>query len=632
MATNPEEVLEQLGVPDPEGDPRQQPGAEGVENEMDILHILQAYKEEAKHARKEGPNGRDDVWEANWDLYWGRMDYSEKADWQSQEVMPEAPQFVDRWASAMREALNQPGEFFTVHDPTDQEEDLTPHIKRFINVLLTNAGRTPDGHPAQFDTVFEDLMKLGALMAMSATVTWRRGNGPGGGQVAVEPTDPRSVWVDHTGRGLYRLRSYEIDKHELDRRARQTDANGQPIYNPEAIEDLKAMEDEDRREEREGSTGHSQDQTSPREPVQIDEWLATVVNNAGEILAENSLIVVANERAIIRGPEPNPFWHNRDWVVFAPMVTVPLSVYGRSYMEDWASVARSFIEMTNLILDGTYTSSMNAFALAPEMLENPTQAQEGVTPNKTFVLEEGHAARDFLDSIELGRLPPEAIQVWQGLKQEMREGAKLSEIALGQVPPKGDITATEVQSVTQAGSSIVRSMARTTETRMLEPVLELIWQTGLQHVDFSEPKIQQELGEDTARMLETRRQEFQQRNIHFEVRGISSLVARQEKQQNLMGALQTISSSEILLREFSKKFDFGRLMDELMRLHGVDTLSLQPTERERRLREIAEQLQRAQEGGEETTSGQVGSEGTPRRPRQSEEEGGRDGGNRSQQT
>lgn len=617
--STPEELVEQLGVPDPEGDPRIQPGAEGIDREMDILHVLQAYKDEAKHARKEGPNGRDDVWEANWDLYWGRMDYSDKAEWQSQEVMPEAPQFVDRWASAMREALNQPGDFFTVHDPTDQNNDLTPHIERFINVLLTNAGRTPDGHPSQFDTVFEDLMKLGALMAMSATVTWRNGRGPGGGQVAVEPTDPRSVWVDHTGRGLYRLRSYEIDKHELDRRAQQTDASGQPIYNPDAIEDLKAMEDEDRRQEKEASTGHSQETSSPREPVMIDEWLATVVDNSGEVIVENNLIVVANERAIIRGPEPNPFWHERDWVVFAPMVTVPLSVYGRSYMEDWASVARSFIEMTNLIMDATFTSALNAYAMAPEMLEDPTQAQEGVTPNKVFTLEQGTRARDFIETIELGRLPPESIRVWEGLKQEMREGAKLSEIALGQVPPKGDITATEVQSVTQAGSSIVRSMARTTETRLLEPVLELIWQTGLQHVDFSEPQIQQELGMETARMLETRRQEFQQRHIRFEVRGISSLVARQEKLQGLMSALQTISSSEMLMREFAQKYDFGALMDELMRLFGVDTLSLQPTERERRLRAIVQQMQarqQAEQDGEEKTSGQEGSEGTPRRPRE----------------
>lgn len=615
--STPEELLEELGVPDPEGDPRMQPGAQGIDNEQDILRILSSYKDEAKRARKEGPNGRDSVWEANWDLYWGRMDYSDKADWQSQEVMPEAPQFVDRWASAMREALNQPGEFFTIHDPTDQNNDLVPHIKRFMNVLLTNAGRTPDGHPSQFDTVFEDLMKLGALMAMSATVTWRGGMGPGGGQVAVEPTDPRCVWVDHTGRGLYRLRSYEVDKHELDRRAQQTDASGQPIYNPEAIADLKAMEDEERLEEKESSTGHEQSTSSPREPVQIDEWLATVVDNDGEVLLENSLIVVANDRAIVRGPEPNPFWHNRDWVVFAPMVTVPLSVYGRSYMEDWASVARSFIEMTNLILDGTFTSTLNAYAMAPEMLEDPTQAQEGVTPNKVFTLEQGGRARDFVQEIELGRLPPEAIRVWEGLKQEMREGAKLSEIALGQVPPKGDITATEVQSVTQAGSSIVRSMARTTETRLLEPIMELIWQTGLQHVDFSEPQMQQELGMETARMLETRRQEFQQRHIRFEVRGISSLVARQEKLQNLMGAMQTMSTSEVLLREFAQKYDFGKLMDEIMRLHGIDTISLQPTPQERQMREIVKRMQaRQQQEQEEKTSGQVGSEGTPRRQRE----------------
>lgn len=599
----PEDQFDRLQTPNPEGDPREQPGSTSKATDQDIIRILSSYKDEAQQARKEGPNGRDEIWESNWDLYWGRMDYSGKADWQSQEVMPEAPQFVDRWAASMREALNQPGRWYQAIDPTGQDKDLSKHIEKFLDVLLANAGRTPDGHPSDFESQFEDLMKIGCLMAMSATVTWESGEGPGGGKISVDVNDPRQVWLDHTGRGLYRLRSYEVDKHVLEERARATDAFGEPIYNPEAVADLHRNEREERREERETSTGHAQQQTSPRQPVTIDEWLATIVDNDGTVIARDALVVVGNDRVVLRGPEPNPFWHGRDWTLMVPMVSVPLSIYGRSYMEDWASVARAFIEMTNLIMDGTFTSTMNAYGIIAEALEDPTQAQEGVTPNKTFVLEAGQNARDFLHNIELGRLPPESLRVWEGLKAEMREGAKLSEISLGQVPPKGDITATEVSAVQQSTSSLIRSMARTIETRLLEPMLEMIWQTGLQHVDFADPMIQQELGEETARMLQVRKQEFRQRAIRFQVRGLSALVERQSKLQNLLSALNTIASSEVLLREFLQTYSVDRLVQELLRLYGIDTLDLQQSPREQKIRQIIERMNQQQ--GQEPGSGEA---------------------------
>lgn len=610
-----------LMAPDPSIDPAQQdPQATREATKDEILQVLLSYKREAEEARRGGPAGRDEVWEDNWNLYWSHMDYSDKADWQNTDVMPEAPQFVDRWAAAMREALNQPGEWYSIQDPGDPDNDLRPHIKRFMEWLIGRAGTTPDGHPTDFNAIFEDLMKLGAIMSVSATVTWQADTPDGIGRVAVDATDPRQVWLDHTGRGLYRLRTYEIDKHELLRRAQMVDGAGQPIYDIQAISELNRQERMEREEEQETSSGHGQQQSSSREPITIDEWLATVVLEDGTVAADRALIVVANERQIIRGPEQNPFWHQQDWVVYTPMVTVPFSVYGRSYMEDWSSVARAFIELTNLILDGVYTSTLNAYALVPEMLEDPTQLQEGVTPNKAFTLEEGSRAQDFFKEIELGSLPAESITVWQGLKSEMREGAKLSEIALGQVPPKGDITATEVSAVQQSTSALVRSMARTVEARALEPTLTLMFQTGLQHVNFADPRVQQELGPQTAQMLAARRAEFQQRSIKFRVRGISSLVDRQQKLNNLISALNTIGSSDLLAREFFSTYSASQVMEEMLRLYGVDTLDLQPTEREQRIREIIRMQEQMQEqaaaagGGEGGGQGRGGGERSSDRP------------------
>lgn len=604
---------DRLPTPNPSVDPRE-PDAkpQDAPDDQEILNVLASYRSEAEQARKSGMNPRDAVWEANWSLYWGRFDFSRKAEWQSRHVPPEAPQFVDRWAAALREALMQAGRWFRVDDPADQSRDLVPHVEKFMEVLLARSGRNFQGHVVDFESTFEEQMKLGAIMALCASVTWQQD--ADGGYVAVDTVDPREVWFDPTGRNLYRRRKTEMDAHELVKLAEETDDAGEPLYRKDEILRLAAQIDNERLKNREQATGHGGEQSSTRKPIQIEEWLATVVLPDGTVAGTHSLAIVANDRFIIRGPEQNPFWHRRDWIVFAPMITVPLSVYGRSYMEDWADVARAFVEMTNLILDGTFTSTLNAFAANVEMLEDPTELDEGVSPNKVFSVE--GRAEDFMKEIELGRLPAESIKVWEALKAEMREGAKLSEISLGQVTPKGSVTATEASLATQSGSAVIRSMARTIEGRFLEPVLGLVWATGLQHTDFEDPQMVTELGEDTARMLQTRKEEFRGRRIKFRVRALSMLIAQQQLLSRLLALLQTIGSSELLLQEFLKKHDLSKLIDELVRLFGIDELDLRPSEREQMIRGIVGQLEQARAAA----TGQAPAEG-PQAPRQTAESG-----------
>src|SRR6266850_7613526 len=96
-------------------------------DDNELLRILQGYLEEAKNARLSGMNPRDAKWQQNIDLYWNRYDTSQKAAWQAKEVMPEVPMYVDRFAAAMKDALDT-GPFYTVKDPFDQEGDMAKAI------------------------------------------------------------------------------------------------------------------------------------------------------------------------------------------------------------------------------------------------------------------------------------------------------------------------------------------------------------------------------------------------------------------------------------------------------------------------------------------------------------------------
>lgn len=573
--------------PKPQHDPVSDPSDEA------IVQTLESYRHEAVNARKTGPNDRDSKWKENIDLYWGRHDFSTKANWQSKEVLPEVPGFVDRFAAALKEALvSIPTGFYTVHDPADAEGDMAQAIKRATDVWLSRSGQNHSGQVLDFSHTFEEQVKLGAIMAMSSVVLWK--NDVQHGRVAVETSDPRNVWFDPTGRGLYRIRRTELDRHDLIGMANATDGRGEPIFNLPALEQLVAFASEEERQNREAASGHGSEQTSSRVPVVMDEYIATVLDNDGRVTADRSLMVVANEQFLIRGPEPIPFWHGSDWLVYSPLIVSPLSIYGRSYMEDFGDVAGTFIELTNLIIDAARAASLNVLAMVPEMLLNPGQVSEGVKPGKVFYLEAGFDARQFADHIELGKLPQEAVTVWQALKNELREAAKMSEIGIGQFAPHSRTSATEVASVQQSSSALIRSVAQTVETRWLDPTLDRVWKTGMQHVQKDDPAIRAAMGGPMFEALLANRREIVRRNVTFQARGLSMLIQKSRMLNSLLQILQIVAANEILLQEFLRTASIEKLVQVLFELSDIDLDRLNVTDRERAIRSVAQPLQERQ--------------------------------------
>lgn len=558
----------------------------------ELLRILQGYLFEAKNAREGGMNPRDLKWQQNIDLYWNRYDFSKKAAWQAKEVMPEVPMYVDRFAAAMKDALDS-GPFYTIIDPFDQEDDLADAIKRIMDVWLTQVGRNQLNTPLNFSSVFEEQMKMGALMAAASVVVWK--DDVAGGRVAIENMDPRFIWLDPTYRGLYRIRRTEIDKHELVNMARMTDNHGKPIFDTQKINELMTnivALDLARRQQLSGQTLQI---TSTRTVITLDEYMATVVAADGRVLADNQLIVVANEQFIIRGPEDNPYWHGRDWMTYAPLVTAPLSVYGRSYMEDFGSVAKTFTELTNLILDAVHATSMKAHVIVPSMLLDPTQANTGVHPGKTFMLDDGFDPKSFAAALDMGTLDSGGVQIWQAMKTELSQASGINEIGLGQFAPNSRTSATEVNSTMQNSSALVRSVAQTAESRIVNPLLDLVWKTGLQHVSKKDSRFANAAGLPLWGALMSRRKELIKSPITFQANGISAVIQKGQMLQAVMQLMQVIGQNQQLMAAFMQKIDINKLLALLFRLSNVDITQMEPSAREQLMQNAVGPLQQAQQ-------------------------------------
>jgi hypothetical protein len=563
----------------------------GSTDDDELLRILQGYFNEADNARKSGMNPRDTKWQQNIDLYWNRYDFSKKAKWQAHEVMPEVPMYVDRFAAAMKDALDS-GQFYTIKDPFDQEGDLGEAIQRVMEVWLTMVGRNQVGSPLNYSSVFEEQMKLGALMTTASVTVWK--NDVYGGRVAIENMDPRFIWLDPTYRNLYRIRRTEIDKHDLVNMAKMNDSKGFPIFDIQKINELMTgilMEDLAKRENLSGS---GQQITSTRQPIMLDEYIATVVSSEGKVLADQALIIVANNKYIIRGPEKNPYWHGRDWMTYAPLVTAPLSPYGRSYMEDFGSVAKTFTELTNLILDAVHATSMKSYVIVPSMLANPQQANEGIHPGKTWLLDDGYDVKSFAAALDLGSLDQGGVQVWQAMKTELSQASGINEIGMGQFAPNSRTSATEVNSTMANSSALVRSVAQTAESRVVNPQLDLVWKTGLQHVDKGDPRFARAAGEDLWKALMARRKELIRSPITFQANGISAVIQKGQMLQSILQLLQIISQNQNLTAAFMAEIDVNKLLGLLFNLSNVDITKMQLSAREKLIQSVTQPLQQAQ--------------------------------------
>lgn len=569
--------------------------------QLELVQILVDYKKEAVDNRQSGLNPRDDKWRQNLDLYHNRYDFSNKAAWQSKNVMPEVPSFIDRFAGALKEALvATPNGFYTVIDPYDREHDLSQSIKNMLDVWLSVSGKNQVGTPLDFSSVFEEQCKIGAMMAMTSKVLWK--NDIPGGRVAIETHDPRMVWLDHTYRGLYRIARTELDLADIARMATATGKRGKPLYNLAEMQRLVASLSEDNMVKKELS-GNGEEITSNRQPIIFDEYYASAVGRDGKLLLDNEMVIVANDRFIVRGPEPNPFWHGRDWLTYAPLVTVPLSPYGRTYMEDFGAIAKVFNDLTNLLLDATYTASMKAYVLVPDMLKDPSQANTGIWPNKTFLLQDGYSAKDFATALELGSLDAGAINIWQQLKGELSEAAGMNEIGLGQLPDKTHIAATAVAGAQQSSSAILRSVAQTIETRYLDCTLDLAWKTGLQHVKLNDMKMQEAVGPAMWSALHGQRKQLITRPITFQARGISTLIQKSQKLQALLSVMQVISANPNLMQAFMQRIDIMKFVDLLFSLSNVDLSKLEMSERQQMVQSVVQPMQQAAAGGQPSGQG-----------------------------
>ena len=540
---------------------------------------LARYVSECLRSAKEAKNAGENVtyaWRRNFDAYMNRSAASaEKQDWQADQRVSRVALFVERFAATIRGYLDNAERLYDFEDPLDPSNRIEAIVRPFVDYLLSRAGTTPDGSPVSFSIPIGTGLKWGATKMIALSVTIELG------RVRVDAVDPEELFYDPTGRGLYRIREYEVDRHVVERWATLRDRAGKPIYDPRAI--AQALAGGSHRTEQAQYVAGQQsgeprhDEGPNRRTVRIVEYVGTLLDVQGREIARNAVVTVANDKWVIRGAEANPFWHGQDWIIAAPMMSVPGSIYGRSYVELFERLSGTFEELTNLILDGISVTSVPAYTFHPEFFESPEDFANGVRPGQAYAVKAGTpAGAKVLEQITQGRLSDQVFAVWQGVGKLEQEAASANEIALGNLA-KGEKTATEISGATEGAQQMLLNIASDLEETVLNRVISLVWLTGLQALTPDDQSMAQVLGVERFSALLTRRADFFQRRIALRVRAVSGQMRRRVELQSMLTMLQTVFGNPLLVQEFLREYSLPRLLRRLVGLFGVDTESMRKT-------------------------------------------------------
>lgn len=552
-----------------------------------LLSIYATYRQEADQSCFE----RMQQNKINFDMYNLRQDFSGKNKGQSKEFLPKQAMAVEQTANFMQQGLVDMGDWFRADSSPGLNEDRMKIKPKEVQRLQTR-----QLEKAQFMMKIGDAAKLGLLGSLMIakvhgqykpkykyTVEKKMKNGSWKKRLIKQTDKKWELRIDlirqedfrlcPNGR-LYFMQDIYMDWYE----AVQLSVGDDAIYDRAALDLLKgeSANNSVQQMNKARETGQNISSNGNRRQIKLTEIWGNFVDETGELIWENCVATIGNDRIVVQKPTPNPLWHGEHPFVFCPILTVPNSVWGKALMDAPTMLNQAQNEMFNLILDGGMMAVHGIKQIHEHLLEDPQQVEDGIAAGDTIRVTSacppGVAA---LTRVDTATVPQDGIQVYNLLQQEFNTAAVTNDMRMG-VQPFRQVKATEIVESSQAITSMFSGLVKHIEQHFISPILHKSWATSAQHLDdFDSDEVISLLGEKRAAELKAMGPEelFAEtvQGCKFEVFGISAQLNKQKDFTKLQAMLQTIASAPILMQEFAKKYDFSKLLGEIMKSLDINT-------------------------------------------------------------
>lgn len=561
----------------------------------DGLTVLKCVRE-AKHEAETAKRRRQNLNRINWQSYMGQQDWSHKQPGQSREFLPKVPVAVEQFSAFIKKALVSYGNWFSVdappHSPLNENE-----IRELLKCFLTNladgfrestsfALQISDGCKA---SLLEAVMtfKIHGYKVPQQSYRVERGfkfvEGKGFKETAKLKQKEHNPWrlaidlisaddyfPDPTGRKLYEIHRVERDFHDV------MELADQGLYDPDVVDQIMSDFDERLKEYQDAATRNQQGVTPPsfRRTVIIDEYWGDLVDENGRLKEKNIVCAMANEKYLIREPEPNPNWHGDSPFVSIPLVRVPHTVWHKALFDHASPLNMALNEIFNLVLDGGLASVWGIKQMRMGGLEDARQVSGGLSPGMTLaVKDEFPAGEKVVEVVATGEVPADALNTFNLANQEFQSAALTNDLKLGQLPEK-QVRATEIVEIQQSQAVTLDGITVDMETGIVK-ILEKAWLCMLQNAsDLDAQEIIAAVGPKAALLLS--RMSPAERYARFgqgygiKVFGLSATMARVKEFQKRMALQQVIQTSPPLLESYLRRYDPDQDLDAIMKSLNVN--------------------------------------------------------------
>lgn len=552
-----------------------------------VRYVL-ACREEAYEAKRNRMTLNRD----NFDMYHLRHDFSHKKDGQSTEILSKQKMGTEQIRSFFQQALVDIGEWWRAVPSDGSDGSNMPirpeEIQKLTNYFLKQCNYFSHvGNMVQFAVLGAlGISKChGYLCPKPKFRTKASGKGSTYKKTVVATEDKtwelqfdivrqENWYPDPTGSKRYRIEDQYIDLTLL----RQY-AEGEDSYYDKAVVD-KLQSWNDGQDLQEYKKAREQGQNTPtrtmRPRVKVTEFWGDIVDEkTGEMLFENCVMTLANDNFVIRKPMPNPLWHQSDPYVAAPLLEVANSEWHTAIMDAATKHNRALIEIFNLTVDSAMMSAHGIKQLRTDLLLDPKQASDGIRPGDTLqVTSACQPGQKVIEAVITGEVSPQTLQIMNIVNQELNASMLSNDLRSG-VMPFRQVKATEVVEASNTITSVFQGIAKNVETKMILPELQLAWETTAQNWDLIDAEVFKSLfgaerGEQLSQLKPQDVFVATMNGIKFEVYGISLTLSKAQDFRKLTTLLQTIGSSEVLIEEFVKRYDFGKLLGEILTALDID--------------------------------------------------------------
>lgn len=588
--------------------------------------ILQC-REEAKTAKWD----RMQQNKMNFDLYHARHDFSHKLPGQSQETLNMQAMAIESTCSFFQQALIDEGDWWDVRalDPANEDSlKVKPDVvKDLVQYELNKAGMLRHvglgiksgllgalwiskvhgeykSIPAY--TVNRDPNSRKARLKNVSKKSW---------QLKLDVTNQQHYYPDPTGADLYEIDEMWTDYHVICALAQGPDA----IYDEDVVEELEGLseaEDGEEQLDERRQTGQNTVSHDFRKRVKLTEYWGSILGEDGEIIAENVICTLANDKFLIRPPTPNTNWHQESSTVRIPIIDLPDAVWPKALADAGTRHNMALNEIYNLMLDGAMRSVNGIGMIRQDWLDDPTDVENGIPPGTTFkVNAQCPPGAKVYEVVQSGTLPPDAQNMFNIQRQEFNASMLTSDIRSG-IQPRRDVPATQIVETSQSITSVFKGICEQIEQNGIKPILMKAVQTVMQFSDeIDESEVRAVLGDRADDFLKlTPEERFAEtvQGVKFEVYGISQHLAKAQDFQKIATLLQTIGASQPFMEAFISEYDPSRVLRQAMKALGINVRAIEIPQAQK---EMMQQSQQGQQGQPAAPQGpdqmsQVGSPNT----------------------